>query len=112
MRATGDGRRRLALPVSVGAVGLGLIMFGQVVPNRHAIEDDLTARSLDALKAAGLTGVSVSFSGRDATLTGSADAAKATDVVKQVDGVRVVIVDSTETATPAATATPNETATP
>jgi hypothetical protein len=112
MSATGDGRRRLALPVSVGAVGLGLIMFGQVVLNGHAIEDDLTARSFDALKAADLTGVSVSFSGRDATLTGSANTAKARDVVQQVDGVRVVVIDSTETAAAAATTAPNQAATP
>ena len=105
----------LAVPVSVGVIGLALIGIGQVVPNRHAIEDDLTTRSSEALESADLTGFSISFSGRDATLTGSdigGAAGRATAVVESVDGVRVVhtsITSQDEIPAPAETSAPAET---
>jgi hypothetical protein len=106
---------RWALPASVGAIGLALIGIGQLGPNRTAIQDDLTSRSTQALTAAELAGMSVSFSGRDATINGAetpelADRAEA--VVGAVDGVRVATADlttgqassqPTEAETPAAT---------
>ncbi|MFE0023697.1 OmpA family protein [Amycolatopsis sp. NPDC059021] len=54
-----------------------------------AIESDLTARSQTALAAAGLPSGTVSFSGRDATLSGfpPEQATRALDVVQAVDGV-------------------------
>jgi hypothetical protein len=81
---------RLTLPASVGAAGLVLISIGQVVPNRHRIENDLTDRSSEALQSAELTGLTVSFTGRDATITGPSDlTAQAVSVVGAVKGVRV-----------------------
>lgn len=113
---------RLAVPVSVGVVGLALIMIGQTGPNRHSIEDDLTTRSTEALKSADLTGFSVSFTGRDATLTGSdigGAAARAATTVESVDGVRVantVITSQDEVpapaTTPSASTAPTETSPP
>jgi hypothetical protein len=91
-RLTADAGRRLAVPASVGIIGLALLGIGQGVFNRHAIEDDLTSRSTEALESADLTGLSVSFAGRDATITGpgTAEAAqRAEAVVSAVDGVRV-----------------------
>jgi osmotically-inducible protein OsmY len=118
MAARSNAGRSLVLPVSVGVVGLTLIGIGQAVPNRHAIEDDLTSRSTEALKSADLTGFSVSFTGRDATVTGDSGGtvAQAVAVVESVDGVRVV---NTETASlaedpaaaPSPSATPAETPT-
>jgi osmotically-inducible protein OsmY len=84
------GLGRLGLPVTVGVTGLVLISIGQVVPNRHSIENDLTDRSSEALQSADLTGLTVSFTGRDATVTGPADLiGQAVSVVGAVDGVRV-----------------------
>jgi len=83
--------RRLAVPAFVGVVGLTLIGIGQAVPNRHSIENDLTARSARALQAAGLPGLTVSFSGRDATISGTGPAElghRAEHVVSTVAGVR------------------------
>jgi hypothetical protein len=91
-RLTAGAGRRLAVPASVGIIGLALLGIGQGVFNRHAIEDDLTSRSTEALESADLTGLSVSFAGRDATITGpgTAEAAqRAEAVVSAVDGVRV-----------------------
>ncbi len=89
----GAGRRRLLVPASVGIIGLAVLGFGQGVANRHATEDDLTSRSTKALKSAGLKGLSVSFSGRDATISGAPTAEQsrnAEDVVDRVDGVQAV----------------------
>jgi len=58
------------------------------------IENDLRARSTEALEGAGLGWASTSFSGRDAVLTGVAsdesDPLAAADLVRRVWGVRVV----------------------
>ena len=111
------GLGRLALPVSVGVVGLTLISVGQVVPNRHSIENDLTDRSSEALRSADLTGLTVSFSGRDATVTGPSDlTGQAVSVVGAVKGVRVAKAGSAaaapaEAPTPASPA-PTETPAP
>lgn len=95
-RLTAVTGHRLAIPASVGVLGLVLIGIGQVIPNRHTIQDDLATRSTKALKSADLGGLSVSFTGRDATITGSGDASlaeKAEDVVGAVNGVRVAKAD-------------------
>ena len=64
------GRRKIWLAVLVAVLGLGGITAGQLGPNRHRIENDLTDRSTHALAAAGQQqpGVAVSFSGRDAVV--------------------------------------------
>lgn len=85
-----------------------------------AISGDLASRSQSALQAAGLTGGEVTFRGRDATLRGfPADRTnQAEDVVRGVDGVRVVTVaapDSTPAAAPPsvpATPPPSSSGTP
>jgi hypothetical protein len=106
---------RVAVPLSVGIVGLALIGVGQAVPNRHSIESDLTTRSSQALQKADLVGLTVSFSGRDATITGAGQtelAQKAVDVVAGVDGVRVAKAKLAAAGSAAATPAPAQTASP
>jgi outer membrane protein OmpA-like peptidoglycan-associated protein len=88
-----SGARRLAIGVAVaGLVAVGL---AQAIPNRHAMERDLTTRSERALRAEGFTGVEVSFVGRDGTvrLPASADVDRALAVVRAQEGVRVAVAD-------------------
>lgn len=78
-------RRRLVVGI-VAFVVLYVIALLFAIPK---IEDDRTAAAEQQLRAAGITGVEVSFSGRDGTLTGPAalkDAALA--AVKDRDGMR------------------------
>jgi outer membrane protein OmpA-like peptidoglycan-associated protein len=86
-------RRGAAVPVMVGVLGLAALGVGQLLPIRHTVESDLTARSEAALQAAGFNGVKVDFTGRDGTLTGSLgsaqDVARALAAVRGLDGVRV-----------------------
>jgi OOP family OmpA-OmpF porin len=95
----------LLVPLLLGLIGASIV--------RGGVESDLTARSLAALKTAGLDGAGVSFDGRDAriTLPAGMDSAKALAVVGGVDGVRVAQLAagaSGATATPtAAAATPS-----
>ena len=111
-------RRGVALPVLVGALGLAALGIAQYLPIRDHVESDLTARSREALEAAQLSGVDVSFSGRDGRLSGTvgsrAEADRATALVRSLDGVRVVdvrlsypgsAVQATTTPSPTDTAT-------
>ncbi|HEX2806862.1 MAG TPA: BON domain-containing protein [Kineosporiaceae bacterium] len=86
-------RRGAVVPVMVGVLGLAALGVGQLLPIRHTVESDLTARSEAALQAAGFNGVKVDFTGRDGTLTGSLgsaqDVARALAAVRGLDGVRV-----------------------
>lgn len=85
---------------STSIIGLGLVCFVllailTIVLAGGWIEDDLTARANDDLKAVGgLEWASVTLDGRDATLSGNApdadSAKKALDVVAEVWGIRVV----------------------
>ena len=61
---------------------------------RPQIESALTERAQAALSAAGITGATVRFDGRDATITGLTDtaAARAAEIVAGATGVRVVVV--------------------
>jgi outer membrane protein OmpA-like peptidoglycan-associated protein len=89
------GIRRNPVPaLVVGVVGLLAIGIGQYVPNRHAIEDDLTARSASALAAAGVAGAQVTFAGRDGAVrvASPADVERAGEIVRAVEGVRVAEV--------------------
>ena len=83
------GRRVLA--VALGVAGLIVLSVVQDSTFRHGVEHDLTDRSTQALRAAGLSGVDVVFTGRDGTVrAGSAtEADRALTVVRSVDGVRV-----------------------
>ncbi len=89
-------RRWAALAVSI--VGLAVIGLAQGIPNRHSIEDNLTQRSNAALQQAGLSGVKVSFVGRDGTLLVPTknDLEKAKAVVEGLEGVRVVSATAPE----------------
>jgi len=75
------------------------------IGTRDSIQDDLTARGNAALAAAGISGATVSFSGRDATVAGVRadqwDAAR--QAMHGVPGVRVAefLVDGPETSGPA-----------
>jgi outer membrane protein OmpA-like peptidoglycan-associated protein len=100
--------RLLPLAVLVTAVLAGIAMWA----SSAGISDDLASRSQSALQAAGLTGGQVTFRGRDATLHGFATdkTSQAEDVVRGVEGVRVVAVGAPES-TPAA-AVPSTPSTP
>lgn len=93
-------RRLLALGVAVA--GLGVVGYAQALPNRHSIEDSLTQRSTAALEAAGLSGVKVTFVGRDGALLvpRKSDLELAKKTVEAVDGVRVVEATAPEAPVP------------
>lgn len=91
--ATGIARRAplawwwvalLAIPLVLAALGSWL--------THKAIEDDLTTRTTAALKEAGYTPQSVTFSGRDGTIsvTGSGSPS-AEEIALAVEGVRVIL---------------------
>lgn len=84
----------LLVPLLLTALAT-LTGFGQ----RDSIENDLAARSGQALTAAGISGGTVSFSGRDATISGvSADDARAAEqAVGGVEGVRVARAEAGDT---------------
>lgn len=88
---TAGRSRRRWLAAAVAAVGLAAITVAQCVPNRHSMEDDLTRRSVAALRAANLADVKVSFTGRDGTIwvTSAAETERALAVVRAQEGVRV-----------------------
>ena len=70
---------RRGIPALIGAGGLALLTLWSVIPVRHRVEDSLTTKSVRALTEAGVTGVDVSLTGRDARLRGAVtdDAARA-----------------------------------
>ncbi len=89
--------RQLAVPVTVAAVGLATLGVVQALPNRHAVQSQLTDRSTRALSAAGISDARVQFDGRDATVhvRSAGDRDRALAIVRSQQGVRVahVIVD-------------------
>lgn len=95
--------------LGVGVLGAAIVLAVHYGPLRAGIEARLTSASEQALGAAGLEGVAVSFSGRDARVSGDPAALDgAVDVVETVRGVRVARVTD---GSPAPTATPTTTAT-
>lgn len=80
----------VAAAVIVPSVLAGLTLLWP----RPQIESALTERAEAALSAAGISGATVRFDGRDATITGLSDAAaaKAAEVVAGATGVRVALV--------------------
>lgn len=103
-----SGRRWiLVVPIAVLVTALlaGVVTWAQA----GKIQQDLTTRAQDALAAAGVAKGSVSFDGRDATLSGFPpdQALQALDVVQKVDGVRAAKVEGDVTpAGPPTTAPP------
>ena len=97
------------------AVLVTALLAGAATWARSAgIEQDLTARTQAALTAAGLPAGSVTFDGRDATLSGFPPdkALNALQVVQGVDGVRSAEISGDVTPfTPAPTPTPSPTTT-
>jgi outer membrane protein OmpA-like peptidoglycan-associated protein len=110
--------RRGAAPWIIGAVGLAALGVTQFVPLRHQMESDLRSRSLAALQTAGLSTVTVDFTGRDGRLGGAvtspADVDRALAAVRGLDGVRVATAQLRydRSPTPAPTATATATASP
>lgn len=82
--------RSVLPPVIVAVLGLGALSGVQDTGFREGIEADLTERAESALAAAGLDGVDVEVTGRDADVTAATDidALLATEVVSDVEGVR------------------------
>jgi outer membrane protein OmpA-like peptidoglycan-associated protein len=101
----------IALPVAVGVAGFVVLFALQSIPNRHAIEANLTSRSTHALRAAGLSTVDVSFVGRDGTVHAhtTADADRALAIVRTQEGVRVATAVVTPVPTPSTTPQPSPT---
>lgn len=80
----------LLVPLLLAAL-VTLTGFGQ----RDSIQDDLEARGGQALAAAGVSGATVTFSGRDATISGvpAGQEEAARQAVLGIEGVRVASVD-------------------
>ena len=91
------GERNPLVPLAVSAVGLIVLNLAQDVPNRHAMEDDLTRRSVQALRTEGIDG-EVRFAGRDGTVVvnSAADKDRALRIVLAQEGVRVARVQAPE----------------
>lgn len=108
-------RRGVVWPVAAGLVGLAALGAAQFLPVRDAVENDLTERSSSALGEAGLSGVDVSFDGRDGVVTGRVasedERRRVLALVEEQQGVRVA-VDRLTVGAPTATPTPTPTATP
>lgn len=97
------------LPLLLAALLVPLVLTALAtltgIGTRDTVQDDLTARSNAALAAAGISGATVSFAGRDATVAGvRADQEDAVrQAVEGVRGVRVseILVDGPGTSGPA-----------
>ncbi|MEV4411735.1 OmpA family protein [Catellatospora sp. NPDC049609] len=111
--ANNDRRFSPLVGLAVAALGLAGIITAQHLPVRERVQDDLTRRSEQALQAAGLSSVRVSFVGRDGTLrvTSAADADKALAIVRALEGVRVAEAEVPTVAEPAPTAAASPSAT-
>ncbi len=100
-------RPRALTTLVVGAILWVLVVIAAIVFRSGPIEEDLEARSVHALEAAGLAGT-IEFDGRDGTLTGpyadDAERARADAVVGALWGVAGVDT-SFEGGAPAATTT-------
>ncbi|UOZ08204.1 OmpA family protein [Amycolatopsis sp. WQ 127309] len=109
--------RLIPIAVLVTALLAGVVTWAQA----GSVQRDLTTKSQDALAAAGLPAGSVSFDGRDATLSGFPPdkALRALDVVQNVDGVRaaqisgdVIPVAPTPSPSPSPSQSPTRTTQP
>ncbi|HEY0639802.1 MAG TPA: hypothetical protein VGD67_19315, partial [Pseudonocardiaceae bacterium] len=103
-RPDGERRRPAWLPWGAAVVAVPPLLAALgLVWQRPALEQDLTAHSYQALRAAGLTGATVVFDGRDARVSGvpAGTEHRVAEVLASVAGVRAVGV----TAAPAAAVT-------
>jgi outer membrane protein OmpA-like peptidoglycan-associated protein len=93
--AAGPGRPRRTGVWLVGALAIPVVLAGlALVWPGPGIADDLHGRAVAALDSAGLHGVTVGLSGRDAVLAGVPNGreSEATRIVQGVEGVREVLV--------------------
>ncbi|MFI6761080.1 OmpA family protein [Micromonospora sp. NPDC050417] len=90
MKKNAEQRFNPLVGLVVALVGMVVLLVAQHIPNRHGMEENLTQRSEQALRSAGLPQVRVTFTGRDGRLeAGSAtEAERALDIVRALDGVR------------------------
>ena len=106
---------RRGIPALIGAGGLALLTLWSVIPVRHRVEDSLTTKSVRALTEAGITGVDVRLTGRDARLRGvvtdKAEQVRVHDLVRSRVGVRHVDDAGLTSGGSAATSTDTSTAT-
>lgn len=96
-------RQSLGTAWWVAAVTIPMLLTTLMVATRSgAIEDDLAGRTSAALRAAGMSGVGVTFAGRDAAVSvpANTDGATALQVVRSVPGVRSVSIGDGATARP------------
>ena len=95
--------RNPLIGIAVGVVGLAGITVAQDIPNRHHVEQELAKRSESALAAGGVSGATVTFTGRDGTVlvTSAGDRDRAYQIVSAQDGVRVVTVKAPPAPAPA-----------
>lgn len=81
-----------ALPLLVGALGLGGLSTANLTWNRSNVEDTLTEKATEALQGAGFPDVAVELNGRDALLTGRVastdDIERARVIVRNRVGIR------------------------
>jgi outer membrane protein OmpA-like peptidoglycan-associated protein len=83
------------LPLVASAIVVPTVLAGfTLLWPRTQVQDTLTDRAGAALSAAGISGATVSFDGRDATISGvsAAEAAQAVQAVEGATGVRVAQV--------------------
>jgi outer membrane protein OmpA-like peptidoglycan-associated protein len=120
------GRPGAALAIGVAGLAVAAVVQYGGFATLGSVQDDLTARASAALTQNGWTGLTVTASGRDLTVSGLVDPAavpKILDLVRAQTGVRVATFEDTSgsgvafppaTATtagsPTASATPSETA--
>lgn len=92
--ATINLRRKRVLVISAAIVAWVLLLGFAVISTSDPIEAELTSESRSALEAAGVEFQTISFNGRDATLTGQVSTESAADsaesIVAAVPGVRTV----------------------
>jgi outer membrane protein OmpA-like peptidoglycan-associated protein len=110
------------LPLVASAIVVPTVLAGfTLLWPRTQIQDTLTDRAGAALSAAGISGATVSFDGRDATISGvsAAEAAQAVQAVEGATGVRLAqvagpggaaVAAPTSTSTPTSEAAPTSTA--
>lgn len=86
------GRPGAAIAAGVAGLALAAVVQYGGFATLGRVQDDLTARATAALQQAGYTGLTVTASGRDLTISGPADPAAVPtilDLVRAQDGVRV-----------------------
>lgn len=87
-----DRRGPAWLPLAASALVVPTALAGlTLLWPRPQIEAELTRTAIESLAAAGISGADVSFTGRDATISGP-DAGRAAEIVQGVSGVRVAQV--------------------